>query len=92
VAGVETGLPCRHYVLPHRTTLVDVVVLYVHVNVRVKRMQQTVAGQQFARHVICELRALVLPRLLFDLPWCFAFALQNQEAPPCCWGPRRSLH
>jgi hypothetical protein len=38
VAGVETGLPCRHYVLPHRTTLVVVVVLYVHVNVRVKRI------------------------------------------------------
>jgi hypothetical protein len=38
VAGVETGLPCRHYVLPHRTTLVVVVVLYFHVNVKVKRM------------------------------------------------------
>jgi hypothetical protein len=38
VAGVETGLPCRHYVLPHHTTLVVVVALYVHVNVKVKRM------------------------------------------------------
>jgi hypothetical protein len=27
-------------VLPHRTTLVVVVVLYVHVNVRVKRMNE----------------------------------------------------